>query len=278
PEVLRQEPVTAAADVFAWGAVVAFASTARRPFGDGPDVAVAHRILAGPPPDLAGLPPHLRVLVSEALARDPRVRPAAAVLASRLAGRPATPPHPTRVLPVRGTGSGAGGTRASRPPRRVGGVVLVSAGAVVALAALLNTPGRHAGNGQPKTPTTPRTSATARTPATTAGRAGSGHAGATSRPAPSPAPARQSGVLVASAVPPVQDGDVIFRITNVRCGLRSVGGGERAQDEPAGVRACTALVTVRNTGRVPHLLVSQTLHGSDGRGYASNGFLTPRLG
>jgi hypothetical protein len=76
----------------------------------------------------------------------------------------------------------------------------------------------------------------------------------------------------------VQDGDVIFRITNLRCGLRSVGGGERAQDEPAGVRACTALVTVRNTGRVPHLLVSQTLHGSDGRGYASNGFLTPRLG
>lgn len=257
PEILRQEPVTAAADVFAWGAVVAFAGTGRRPFGEGPDVAVAHRILAGPPPDLAGIPPDLQALVGQALARDPRDRPPAAALASRL-GAP-----------------GARGARPGRARRRVGAgrVVVVAAGGVLALAALLNPPGRSSGGSPSAIPSATPTPAT-----TTGGRSASGHAGSTARPAPSSASARPPGFLVASVVPPVQDADVVFRVTNLRCGLRSVGTGERAQDEPAGVRACTAQVTVRNTGRTPHLLVPQTLHASDGRGYASNGFLTPRLG
>jgi hypothetical protein len=85
-------------------------------------------------------------------------------------------------------------------------------------------------------------------------------------------------VLVAAAVPAVQDGDVVFRITNLRCGLATVGRGASGQDEPTGVRACTALVTARNVGGLPHLLLPQTLHGSDGRAYGSNGFLTGRLG
>ncbi|HYJ75978.1 MAG TPA: serine/threonine-protein kinase, partial [Kineosporiaceae bacterium] len=96
PEVLRQQPVTAASDVFSWGATVAYAATGRRPFGDGPDIGVAHRVLAGPPPDLAGVPPWLAPLVVAALAPDPRARPSAAALAAGAVDvRPDVRPDPT---------------------------------------------------------------------------------------------------------------------------------------------------------------------------------------
>lgn len=68
--------LTAAADVFAWGAVVAYAGTGRTPFGgDSPEI-TAVRIMTQPP-DLTGLTGHLRDLVEQALAKDPAVRPSA---------------------------------------------------------------------------------------------------------------------------------------------------------------------------------------------------------
>ena len=68
--------LTAAADVFAWGAVVAFAGTGRTPFGgDSPEV-TAVRIMTQPP-DLDGLAGPLRDLVEQALAKDPAARPTA---------------------------------------------------------------------------------------------------------------------------------------------------------------------------------------------------------
>ncbi len=75
--------LTAAADVFAWGAVVAYAGTGRIPFfaDSGPVMAV--RILTQEP-DLDGLEPTLRELVGQALAKDPTQRPTARALLDRL--------------------------------------------------------------------------------------------------------------------------------------------------------------------------------------------------
>ncbi|GAA2624533.1 hypothetical protein GCM10010436_31690 [Paractinoplanes durhamensis] len=76
-------PVTPAADIFAWGAVIAFAGTGHIPFrGDNP-LAIATQILTKPP-DLSGLPPSLAEIVADALAKDPRRRPSAKELLPRL--------------------------------------------------------------------------------------------------------------------------------------------------------------------------------------------------
>jgi serine/threonine protein kinase len=75
--------VTPAADIFAWGAVIAFAGTGRVPYrGDNP-VAVAAQILTKAP-DLRGLPASLAELVAAALDRDPHRRPTANELLQRL--------------------------------------------------------------------------------------------------------------------------------------------------------------------------------------------------
>ncbi|HEX8630515.1 MAG TPA: protein kinase, partial [Catenuloplanes sp.] len=68
--------LTCATDVFAWGAVVAYAGTGRTPFSAQSPPLVAMRILTGPP-DLTGLVPPLRDLVERALAKEPQARPSA---------------------------------------------------------------------------------------------------------------------------------------------------------------------------------------------------------
>jgi eukaryotic-like serine/threonine-protein kinase len=81
-------PVSPAADIFAWGAVVAFAGTGRTPFGPGDPATIAARILTQPP-DLSGVDPTLRGLVGAALAKDPVARPSARELLDELlAGGP----------------------------------------------------------------------------------------------------------------------------------------------------------------------------------------------
>jgi predicted Ser/Thr protein kinase len=72
-----------AADVFAWGVVVAYAGTGRTPFNADSPVATAARILTQPP-NLAGLPEPLRELVAASLDKDPGRRPTAADLLDRL--------------------------------------------------------------------------------------------------------------------------------------------------------------------------------------------------
>ncbi|MEV0567261.1 serine/threonine-protein kinase [Dactylosporangium sp. NPDC050588] len=78
-------PVTPAADIFSWGAVIAYAGTGRTPFGSDAAPVVAARILTSPP-DLTGLSGMLRGLVEQALAKDPADRPTARGLLEQLLG------------------------------------------------------------------------------------------------------------------------------------------------------------------------------------------------
>ncbi|MEV7565007.1 serine/threonine protein kinase [Streptomyces tanashiensis] len=73
------------ADVFAWALTVAYATTGRPPFGTGPAEAVLHRVLHEEP-DLDGVPPHLRALLTSALAGSPERRPTPGQLLSGLTG------------------------------------------------------------------------------------------------------------------------------------------------------------------------------------------------
>ncbi|MDW5327394.1 serine/threonine protein kinase [Plantactinospora sp. KLBMP9567] len=80
--------LTPAADVFAWGAVVAYAGTGRTPFAAETPAATAVRIMTEEP-DLDGLTGPLRELVELALAKEPHRRPAIRDLLDRLlAGGP----------------------------------------------------------------------------------------------------------------------------------------------------------------------------------------------
>jgi serine/threonine protein kinase len=85
PEQLGDEPVTKAADVFAWGALVAYAASGRPPFGEGSLSAVAYRILHLQP-SLDEVPGGLRRLVAASLEKDPAARPSSRALLLDLLG------------------------------------------------------------------------------------------------------------------------------------------------------------------------------------------------
>jgi hypothetical protein len=88
PEQVRGGEVTPAADVFALGALGAFAATGRPPFGLGSEEPVLYRVLHEDP-DLAGCPEGLRSLLAECLAKDPSVRPSPTALIEACADRAA---------------------------------------------------------------------------------------------------------------------------------------------------------------------------------------------
>src|SRR4051812_4620485 len=88
PERFSARPgtaLTSAADIFAWGCVIAFAGTGHTPFqGDSPE-ATAARILTQPP-YLDGLIEPLRGFIESATAKDPADRPTARELLDMLVG------------------------------------------------------------------------------------------------------------------------------------------------------------------------------------------------
>ncbi|TDC58740.1 hypothetical protein E1281_00130 [Actinomadura sp. KC345] len=90
PEQIHGTRLTPAADVFAYGAVLAFAATGRPPFGKDAVPTIIHRTLHEEP-DLRGVPASLAQLVSACLSRDPDRRPPAKLLPALLAARPVTP-------------------------------------------------------------------------------------------------------------------------------------------------------------------------------------------
>ncbi|MFL1436600.1 serine/threonine protein kinase [Nocardiopsis protaetiae] len=74
PERYRGAEASPAGDVFAWGAVTAYAGTGRLPFGPGEAEEIAGRAAAGEY-NLTGLPKGLVPLVSRSLDPDPAARP-----------------------------------------------------------------------------------------------------------------------------------------------------------------------------------------------------------
>ncbi|MDX6742916.1 serine/threonine-protein kinase [Actinocorallia sp. A-T 12471] len=100
PEVLVGGSATPAADVFAWGLLMAYAGTGRPAFGEGQALDVARRVVQEEP-DLRGLEDGpLKDLVRAALAKKPENRPTAPELMMRLVGREenaAAPPEEEEI-------------------------------------------------------------------------------------------------------------------------------------------------------------------------------------
>jgi hypothetical protein len=101
PEVLRDEEVTEAADVWSLGAVLAYAATGRPP-ADGPRAEVVLRKVLDGDLDLRGMPPWLDAVVRRCLQPDPSARPSAATLfdpaATAVVPPTAVQPPPTQPI------------------------------------------------------------------------------------------------------------------------------------------------------------------------------------
>ncbi|MEV1066314.1 serine/threonine-protein kinase [Streptomyces sp. NPDC050263] len=99
PEHYRAGTAGPEGDLFAWGALVAYAATGRLPFGTGAPDVVAYRVLSEEP-DLLGLPDELRTIVASALAKEPGSRTTASEAAEECAGLLAA--QATQVIPAGG--------------------------------------------------------------------------------------------------------------------------------------------------------------------------------
>ncbi|WP_052390412.1 serine/threonine-protein kinase [Streptomyces sp. NRRL B-24484] len=88
PEQAQGGPVTAATDVFALGALAAYAAGGAPPFGEGPDTAVLYRVVHEEP-DLSAVPAGLRELLARCLAKDPAQRPTPAEVIEAARSHPA---------------------------------------------------------------------------------------------------------------------------------------------------------------------------------------------
>ncbi|MFJ1562490.1 serine/threonine-protein kinase [Streptomyces mirabilis] len=103
PEAYRTGTTVPAGDVFAWGALIAYAATGLLPFGTGAPDTVAYRVISGEP-DTAGMPDDLLALVTSALAKAPDDRPSAATLTGKCTALLATQTtqalHPETDLPT----------------------------------------------------------------------------------------------------------------------------------------------------------------------------------
>jgi eukaryotic-like serine/threonine-protein kinase len=197
PEQVVGTEIGPPSDIFSLGAVLTYAATGHGPFGTGSDTTLMDRVV-NTPPDFGTMPATLRSLAEACLAKDPRDRPVAGDLLAHVgaiqsepgwmaelafagyaAGEqpvssvaPADSPVPfgaaDAVLPA----ALASGQTASRrrwrrsrsliPAYVTGGLVVVSAVAVLALTKPAVTPVAHA-QGQPSAAaTTPHPSASAK--------------------------------------------------------------------------------------------------------------------
>ncbi|MFF4569531.1 protein kinase [Streptomyces sp. NPDC001410] len=109
PEYYRGGTAGPEGDLFAWGALVAYAATGRLPFGAGAPDAVAFRVMSGEP-DLDGVPRELREIVETALAKEPGERTSAVTAADKCAALLAA--QATQVV---GGEVDLGSTRAGEP-------------------------------------------------------------------------------------------------------------------------------------------------------------------
>ncbi|WP_433221737.1 serine/threonine-protein kinase [Microtetraspora malaysiensis] len=134
PEQIAGGPIGPSADVFAWGAVVAFAATGRSPFAADSAPAALYRVINAEP-EIDGVPEPLRSLVRRCLAKEPAERPGMQEVLMRLLGSA----EPTAAsASARGDASRSAERPAGRRQRagRVNrGYVLAGGAAVLALAA-----------------------------------------------------------------------------------------------------------------------------------------------
>ncbi|MFI0351031.1 protein kinase [Actinomadura sp. 9N407] len=102
PELMVGGELTPAADIFAWGCVVAFAGTGRAPFSGATVPEIINRVTSTPPV-LDGLDPALHGLVARALDKNPANRPGAGELLRELTGEEQpVPEQPAPAPPVSG--------------------------------------------------------------------------------------------------------------------------------------------------------------------------------
>lgn len=99
PEILYGDDATAAADVHAWAATVAYGATGRPPYGRGPSMAIMDRARRGEH-DLTGIEGPLAAVLDAALDPDPLARPSLNELLAwlrPLSTQPSAPPVPPPV-------------------------------------------------------------------------------------------------------------------------------------------------------------------------------------
>jgi eukaryotic-like serine/threonine-protein kinase len=258
PEQFTGAPVTPAADVFAWGGLVAYAGTGRLPFGAGPVEVLAHRIVREPP-DLDGLDPAARRLVERAMAKDPARRPSARGLLMELLGEGApaelgeTQAAVTQVLrrtwvqeaPPHGPGRpGWGEPPPPRPPGKARGRTLAVALLIVVLAAIAALNGDQDRGG--------RTGSTSAGSGTQTGGSGTG-------PGSRLAASRATGPFQ-----PVRDGQFEFAVARFSCGRRTVGSGTGVVHAQG--QYCLVALRVRNVGDEPRNLLADAQHLYDADG------------
>ena len=253
PKQLAGQPGGPAADVYAWGLLVAWAATGRHPYGDDERRRKA---------DLTGVAPRLLPHVRACLAADPKARPTAAQLLLALCGsaagaatvtRPLPAPHP-RAFPRPSRRPSARRRAIPLPPTRVA----------------------------PPPPAPPRVRRRTRwrLPALTIGLAlfaiwlvGSQHGsggrteaavppGAT----PTAAPARPGGAP-SSGPAGTKDGAFRFAVTGVRCGTTELGTWPTRKQAKG--QFCLVDLRVTNEGKHAGLVFvsSQRLEDATGAGY-----------
>ncbi|RCV55687.1 serine/threonine-protein kinase [Marinitenerispora sediminis] len=94
PEQIEGRGITDKVDVFAWGCVMAYASTGHAPFGADSVPAVVHRVISAPP-ELTGVTGPLRTIIEDCLNKDANRRPTAQQLLMRLLGHEDTAAAPS---------------------------------------------------------------------------------------------------------------------------------------------------------------------------------------
>ncbi|HWS31680.1 MAG TPA: serine/threonine-protein kinase [Actinoplanes sp.] len=163
PERFNSGDVTPAADIFAWGAVVAYAATGHSPFATDNPVSTVGRILTETP-DLTGLPASLAPVVGRALAKDPGQRPTAQELLRELTAGPSPDTVPlvsSTAAPAASSTAAPAASSAAAPPapspgprsrRRVAIAVAVSTVVLAGVAAGVWASGRSSSSGATGSP------------------------------------------------------------------------------------------------------------------------------
>lgn len=99
PEVLYGDDATAASDVHAWAATLAFAALGRPPYGTGPAMAVMDRVRRGEH-DLAGIASPARELLAQCLSPEPHERPTLREISQQVAELERGAASPPSAAPV----------------------------------------------------------------------------------------------------------------------------------------------------------------------------------